>query len=153
MMAMVALIVAVVRDRFVAMLLVSVAATFFPAFVLLNFGLQRLPSGALDLFSLYGTTRLKSIWKLRLPAALPYLAAGGRLVAARAVAGVVLGEYLLTNQGVGGLLYRARGASDFGLIWCLIFTFGVLAVLTYEAFSILTRLTLEKYGNEGHQRP
>jgi len=58
-----------------------------------------------DLFRMYGASRLQELRLLRLPAALPYFLAGLRIGATLAPIGAIFGEYLVGNAagGTGGL--------------------------------------------------
>lgn len=84
---------------------VAVAAiiTFFPSFVFLSAGLRALPPGSDDLFRVLGSSRLKRLLHLALPAAMPNLAIALRLAAAQAILAAMVAEFLMGTAGLGYL--------------------------------------------------
>lgn len=84
---------------------VTFLISFFPIVVNTTQGLLSAEAHMVDLFQLYGATRLQELRLLRLPAALPYFLAGLRIAATLAPIGAIFGEYLVGNAagGTGGL--------------------------------------------------
>ena len=83
---------------------VAVCAFIVSVFPVITGGLTGLLStdpALLDLFRLYGARRVPTLWKLRLPFALPSLFGGLRVAAALAVIGTVVAEILVGNLGQG----------------------------------------------------
>src|SRR5580704_3696408 len=60
-----------------------------------------------DLFKLYGASRLVTLFKLRLPAALPQVFTGLRVSAGLAVIGAIVGEFI-AGGGLGSVVETAR---------------------------------------------
>ena len=52
-----------------------------------------------NLFHLYGASQLQVMWKLRIPAALPYIVGGLKISCSLSVIGAIVGEYV---AGIGG---------------------------------------------------
>ena len=99
---------------------------FFPILSNTTLGLQSVDHNLLELFDLYGATRprwapafvgrflsrLKALWYLRRPAALPYFLAGLRIAGGLALIGAVVAEIAAGSAGAGsGLAYRIVEAS------------------------------------------
>ncbi len=84
---------------------VTFLISFFPIVVNTTQGLLSAEAHMVDLFQMYGATRLQELRLLRLPAALPYFLAGLRIAATLAPIGAIFGEYLVGNAagGTGGL--------------------------------------------------
>jgi len=125
-----------------AILAVTVAVVFFPAFVTLAQGLATVPRAALDVVRTYGDRPLKSLRLVSVPYALPYLFAAARLVAPRALLGAMIAEWLATGTGVGQLLNASRGTLDYGMIWATAFVSVVVAILAYQVVGIVERLVV-----------
>ena len=94
-----------------ACLAMAVLVVFFPAFVLLQQGFALVPRVALELIEVYGGGRLKQLRLISIPYALPYLMAATKLVAPRALLGVMVAEWLLTGTGLGNLMDVSRGTA------------------------------------------
>jgi NitT/TauT family transport system permease protein len=84
---------------------VTFLISYFPIVVNTTQGLLSADAPRVDLFRMYGATRLQELWLLRLPSAMPYFLAGLRIAATLAPIGAIFGEYLVGNAsgGMGGL--------------------------------------------------
>lgn len=88
---------------------------FFPVSVGMLRGLQSPTSIAVELMASMGAGWWRTLWKLRLPAATPYLVPALRLAGAAAVVGAVVGEISTgTRGGIGRLVieYSREATSD-----------------------------------------
>jgi NitT/TauT family transport system permease protein len=83
--------------------IVAIAAlmTVFPIFSNMLTGLKATDPALLDLHRLNSATAWQTFWRLRLPAAIPYLGVGLRIASPLAVVGVIVGEYV-AGLGSGG---------------------------------------------------
>jgi NitT/TauT family transport system permease protein len=105
----------------VAVLACAWIVAFFPILSNTTLGLQSVDRNLLDLFDLYGAARprgvpaflggflarLKALWYLRRPAALPYFLAGLKIAGGLALIGAVVAEIAAGSAGAGsGLAYR-----------------------------------------------
>ncbi|MBT5049739.1 MAG: ABC transporter permease subunit [Rhodospirillaceae bacterium] len=82
---------------------IVVIITFFPSFVFTTSGLRALPPGSQDLFSVLGASKLSTLRRLALPAAIPNLAIALRLAAAHAILAAMIAEFLMGTNGLGYL--------------------------------------------------
>jgi NitT/TauT family transport system permease protein len=79
--------------------------TFFPVTINTVRGLQSADPLALELMHSYAAGRWRVLWKLRLPAALPYLFSAFRIAATASVVGAIVGELPSSIQsGLGGAI-------------------------------------------------
>jgi NitT/TauT family transport system permease protein len=79
--------------------------TFFPVTINALRGLQSVDPRALELMSSYAASRWKTLWKLRVPASLPYLFAAFKISATASVVGAIIGELPASIQdGLGGAI-------------------------------------------------
>jgi ABC-type nitrate/sulfonate/bicarbonate transport system permease component len=101
--------------------LVTVAIMmFFPSFVFASAGLRSIPAMSNELLDTWSTSRVRRLWLLALPAAMPSLATALRAGAAASILVTVVAEYLMQTGGLGALfavtmqqfdVQRALGAS------------------------------------------
>jgi NitT/TauT family transport system permease protein len=136
---------------------------FFPVLSNTTLGLQSVDRNLLELFDLYGSTRpkgmpaavgrllsrLKALWYLRRPAALPYFLAGLKIAGGLSLIGAVVAEIAAGSAGAGsGLAYRIV-ESQFRLnIPRLFAALGLLAatgVIIFLAMSALSWLLLRRW--------
>ena len=101
------LIIVWVGDPFAALVVCATIVAFFPVFANTATGLASAPPELVDLFRLYGASRAKTLWLLRLPAALPFFLAGLRISGGLALVGAVVAEFVAGSGGfASGLAYR-----------------------------------------------
>jgi ABC-type nitrate/sulfonate/bicarbonate transport system permease component len=127
-------------------LVVTVAVTFFPAFIIIAQGLDQVPKPSLDLLSVYGASRVQKLLMVSLPMSLPHLCAAARLVAPAALLGVMMAEWLATGYGLGNLLNAARGELDYGMIWAVAFVAVAVSVGFYQLVRSIEERLLRRYG-------
>jgi NitT/TauT family transport system permease protein len=79
--------------------------TFFPVTINTLRGLQSTDRQAVELMRSYAAGRLKILWKLRIPAALPYIFAALKVSATASIVGAIIGETPSSIQdGLGGFI-------------------------------------------------
>jgi NitT/TauT family transport system permease protein len=81
---------------------------FFPLVVNTTQGLISVDQNLVDLFRLYRASKTAEIWRLRMPACLPYFFTGLRIAATLAPIAAIVGDYSAGNaaDGVGGLGFQ-----------------------------------------------
>jgi NitT/TauT family transport system permease protein len=102
---------------------------FFPISVGLLRGLRSAPVTQLELFRAFAAGWWRTLWHLRLPAAVTYLLPALRIAAAAAVVGAIVAEVSTGMQGGIGrtiLAYGIASGGDPAKPWCAIF--GAVAV-------------------------
>jgi NitT/TauT family transport system permease protein len=79
--------------------------TFFPVAINTLRGLQSTDRRAVELMRSYAAGRLKILWKLRIPAALPYIFSALKVSATASIVGAIIGEAPSSIQdGLGGFI-------------------------------------------------
>jgi len=101
------LIIVWVGNPFLSLVVCATIVAFFPVFANTAAGLSSAPTELADLFRLYGAGRWQTVWRLRLPAALPYFLSGLRISGGLALVGAVVAEFVAGSGGfASGLAYR-----------------------------------------------
>ncbi len=104
---------------------------FFPMVVNTTLGLRQLDRDILNAARVDGAGRWSLLWNIQAPLALPTVLAGLRTSVALSVTGAVVGEFVLGDQGLGGLLTIARGNFDTPLVFATLFTLALLTAALY----------------------
>jgi NitT/TauT family transport system permease protein len=82
-------------------------------------------------------------WRLRLPHALPYLFAAGRIAVGLALIGAVLGEWFaLVDEGLGVAIRKALNFNDVEQLWGSILTLGFLGGVALIVLGLVERVAL-----------
>jgi NitT/TauT family transport system permease protein len=101
------LIIIWVRDTWTALVLCAVVVAIFPIISNTTLGLRSVDRGLLDLFRLSRASRWQTLWRLRVPSALPYFFGGLRIASGLALIGAVVAEFVAGTGGQGaGLAYQ-----------------------------------------------
>jgi putative hydroxymethylpyrimidine transport system permease protein len=129
-----------------AMLIIyfPVAATFYD-------GLRRTPPALLDLATTMGASPAATLFKIRLPAAIPSLASGLRLASVYAPIGAVIGEWVGASRGLGYLMLLANGRVKTALMFAALLVLAVFTVFLYAAVSWLARRATQWAGVDESQ--
>jgi NitT/TauT family transport system permease protein len=104
----------------------------------------------LDLLKTYSAKPGEVLWKLRLPASLPYLFTSLKVGIAASLVGAIVGE--LPTGAAGGLGARLLAGSYYGQtiqIWSALFAAAILAATMVGAISLIQRWTLKRMGMSG----
>lgn len=101
------LIIIWVHDLWVALVLCAVVVAIFPVISNTTLGLRSVDPGLADLFRLSGASRSQTLWRLRVPGALPYFFGGLRIASGLALIGAVVAEFVAGTGGASaGLAYQ-----------------------------------------------
>ena len=88
-----------------AVSVIAAYLTFFPVTINTMRGLQSVDPRALDLMRSYASSSWSILWKLRVPAALPFIFAALKIAAPASVVGAIIGELPASIQdGLGGAI-------------------------------------------------
>jgi NitT/TauT family transport system permease protein len=127
--------------------LISAYLAFFPVTVGMVKGLRSPDRLALDLMRTYSATPRQVFWKLRLPAATPYLFASMKIAVAISLVGAIVGE--LPTGAVAGLGARLLSGSYYGQtvqIWAALVAAAVLAGALVALVGAAERVALARMG-------
>jgi len=108
--------------------MISTYLSFFPVVVGMTKGLRSPDALQLDLMTTYSASGAQVFWKLRFPAALPYLFTSMKVAVAASLVGAIVGE--LPTGAVAGLGARLLAGSYYGQtiqIWAALFAAAFLA--------------------------
>lgn len=123
---------------------VSFIISFFPMFSNTSVGLHSVDPEAVNLFRLFGASRWRTMWKLRLPGAMPYIMAGVRISAGLSVIGAIVGEFVAgTGGGQGGLGFLVSVAAT-QLKTALLMTGALAGGILGVTFYLITKLVTRK---------
>ncbi len=104
---------------------------FFPAAVNTTLGFRRLDRNIIDAARLDGASGLALLRYIEAPLALPTVLAGLRASLTLSITGAVVGEFVLSDRGLGGLLTIARGNFDVPLVFATLFALALMATALY----------------------
>ena len=126
--------------------------TFFPVTINTLRGLQSPAAEQIELMRSYAASPWTIMWKLRMPAALPYIFTALKVSATASVVGAIIGEL---PSGIGDGLGRAilDFSSDYSLVstpklWASIMMAATVGIVFFVSVSLVERLVLRSYIRE-----
>jgi NitT/TauT family transport system permease protein len=125
--------------------LVSAYLTFFPVTIAAIRGLASPDPRALDLMRSYATNWWQVLWKVRFPAAVPYLFTAFKISATAAVVGAIVGEEPTGIRGGLGraiLQFNEQYISGPQKLWATVFASAALGIVLFAAVSVAEILVL-----------
>jgi NitT/TauT family transport system permease protein len=133
------------EKTWLAAVLLGVFLAFFPVAMGMMRGLQNTPAASLELMDSYASGWWKTMWKLRFPNAVSYLAPALRLAGAAAVVGVTVSEISLgVRFGVGRLIlsYGQEATSDPPKLYTAVFGAAALGLVMAAVVMGIDRLLM-----------
>lgn len=130
----------------IAKAVISAYLSFFPVVVGMVKGLRSPDRMQLDLLRTYSASPGAELWKLRLPASVPFLFASLKVAIAASLVGAIVGELPVQRGGLGA---RMLGGSYYGQteqIWAALFVAALLAASLVFFIGWLERATLRAMG-------
>jgi NitT/TauT family transport system permease protein len=97
-----------------------------------------------DLFRLYKASRLVTLFKLRLPFALPHVLTGLRIAAGLAVIGAIVGEFI-TGTGIGGSIVVSRQQNRVDKVFAGLLLASLLGVVLFMLINFISWLALRHW--------
>ena len=123
-------------------ILVAVLIVFFPVMVNVLTAIRAVDPDLINLARAFTASRAQIFWKIEFPASLPPLFAGLRIASTLAVVGVVVGELVGGNLGLGYLLSFGEGQANTAMVFVTIFMLTVVGGIAYLAVILVEQRVL-----------
>jgi NitT/TauT family transport system permease protein len=104
---------------------------FFPIIVDTVAGLRSTPRELLELARSLRASPLQILFKVQLPAAMPFMLTGAKVAITLAVIGAVIGEFVGSSEGLGYLLLTATSQLDTSLAFAALIALSLMGVFVY----------------------
>jgi NitT/TauT family transport system permease protein len=119
---------------FMSIALIASYLTFFPVAINTLRGLNSVDPAALELMQSYAASRRAILFKLRVPASLPYLFTALKISSTASIIGALIAEMTGTQQGLGwNLVYFAQYYnSNPPNLWAAIIVSSILGLIFYS---------------------
>jgi NitT/TauT family transport system permease protein len=123
-------------------ILVAILIVFFPVMVNVLTAVRTVDPDLINLARAFKATRAQIFWKIEFPTSMPPMFAGLRIGATLAVVGVVVGELVGGNVGLGFLLDYGEGQADTPLVFVSIVMLTFVGAIAYLAVILIERRVL-----------
>ncbi|MCA9139981.1 MAG: ABC transporter permease [Planctomycetales bacterium] len=137
--------------QFRTVVIVTVIICLFPIVNSVTAGLITIDRQWADLFSLYGTGRVKTLLRLRIPAAIPNLVLGAKTSSGLAVIGAIVAEFFVGNgtayEGLGSLMASWQAFLKTAALIAAVFTSTLLGLILFGLVDVVSRTLLRRWMN------
>jgi len=123
---------------------------FFPIVVDTATGLRSTPAEFLDLATSVRANALQTFWKIRFPAAMPFVVSGSKVAITLAVIGAVIGEFIGSNEGLGNLLLVANSQVNIPLAFACLIGLALIGIGLYAAVAAVEWMLKPWFGDTAH---
>ena len=123
-------------------ILVAILIVFFPVMVNVLTSMRTVDADMVNLARAFSATRWQIFRKIEVPASLPPLFSGLRIGATLAVIGVVVGELVGGNLGLGYLLVFGEGQGNTAMVFVTIILLTLIGIVAYGAVILVERRVL-----------
>jgi NitT/TauT family transport system permease protein len=123
-------------------ILVAVLIVFFPVLINVLSAMRTMDGDLINLARSFSATRLQVFRMVEFPTTLPPLFSGLRIASTLAVIGVVVGELVGGNMGLGYLLTFFEGEGNTAAVFVVIAALTVIGILAYYAVVLAEKRVL-----------
>ena len=134
---------------FNSIIIISFLIGFFPIVSNTLMGLNSVDKNMSDLFQLYNASKWQTMWKLRIPAAMPYMMSGLKVSCTLSIIGAITGEYIAgIGGGKGGLGYAITVAAvqlKTPYLFACAIAGAIFGIVFYLLVSFISHLILKSW--------
>jgi NitT/TauT family transport system permease protein len=123
-------------------ILVAILIVFFPVLVNVMTAVRGVDLDLINLARSFNATRAQIFWKIEFPASMPPFLAGLRIGSTLAVVGVVVGELVGGNSGLGFLLTIGEGQANTPMVFVAIIMLTLIGAVAYLAVVLIEHRVL-----------
>lgn len=123
-------------------ILVAVLIVFFPVMVNVLTAIRGIDPDLINLARSFTASRAQVFWKIEFPSSMPPLFASLRIAATLAVVGVVVGELVGGNTGLGYLLTFGEGQANTPMVFVCILMLTLIGGIAYLAVILIEQRVL-----------
>ncbi|MCZ7865768.1 MULTISPECIES: ABC transporter permease [Agrobacterium] len=110
---------------------------FFPTLVNMVQGLKSVSPAMLDLMRVLSANKREVLWKVQLPASLPFLFAALKIAATSSVMGAIVAEWIGSSFGLGALIIEATYNFRSPLLYATVVIAALTAVVLFSIVSLI----------------
>jgi NitT/TauT family transport system permease protein len=135
---------------FRSVVLVAFIVSVFPIITNATAGLTSIDPDLVDLFRLHGASRWQTLFKLRLPGAVPSTVTGAKTSSGMAVIGTIVGEFFVgydpsEHYGLGYLIQESTSQLKIDVVLCAVVLATLLGLIVFGSVTLIGTLVLRRY--------
>lgn len=127
-------------------LAIALFVAFFPVVISTTSGLTSADASLVRLCRSLAASEWQIFTRVRLPSALPFVFNGMKISMTLAIIGVVVGEFITSQQGLGYLILFAGSKLETALIMASLLVLCAVGLLLYGAVAAIEWFVMRIYG-------
>jgi NitT/TauT family transport system permease protein len=120
-------------------LLLAFLITFFPMTINSAHGFQSIDEDIHRMARTFMGSQWQIFWKIRMPHALPYIFSGMKISITLAIIGVIVSEFVASQEGIGYVIKLAGGLLDTPLMMAAITVLSISGLALYGLIALAER--------------
>jgi NitT/TauT family transport system permease protein len=121
-------------------MLIGALIGFFPVVINTAVGLTQVDEDMLDLGRVFNAPKWKVFAKIRIPNAAPYILSALKVTATAAVVGVIVGEFIASQKGLGYVIITTQGSMNTPVAFGALVWISLVGLAVYGAVVLTARL-------------
>lgn len=122
----------------------GLSVAIFGSIISLYTGFQEISPDKLKLIYTLGGTRRHALFKVILPASIPYLLSNMKVNIGLCLVGVIIGEFIGARQGLGYLIIYGSQVFKLNMVMMSIVILCIIAMALYQAIHLIEKCYLKK---------
>lgn len=123
-------------------ILIAFLVSFFPMVMNTTTGLNSVDEDLLDLVKYHGARKLQILIKIRFPNSLPYIFSGLKICSTMSVVGVIVGEFVSSEKGLGYIIVNSQFTLDTPAIFAALILIAIIGLGLFGLVSFLEKLLM-----------
>jgi NitT/TauT family transport system permease protein len=120
-------------------MLIGALIGFFPVVINTAVGLTQVDEEMLDLGRVFNAPKWRVFSKIRIPNAYPYILSALKVTATAAVVGVIVGEFVASQKGLGYVIITTQGSMNTPVAFAALVWISVIGLVVYGAVVLAAR--------------
>jgi NitT/TauT family transport system permease protein len=125
---------------------ISLFIAFFPIVISTVAGLLSADPSLLRLCRSLGASEWQMFMRVRLPSALPFVFNGMKISMTLSIIGVIVGEFITSQQGLGYIILFAGSRLETALVMAALLMLCAVGLLLYGAVAAVEWVVMRRYG-------
>jgi len=119
---------------------ITFLVAFFPLVISIATGFLAVPAELLELGKSYRASRLRELYRIRLPYAVPFIFSGLKVAITLAVVGAIVAEFVNADRGLGYLIITSTAFFKVPVAWGAVILLSVIGVVLFQAIVVIERV-------------
>lgn len=119
---------------------ITFLVAFFPLVISIATGFLSVPPELIELGKSYRASRLRELYRIRLPYAVPFIFSGLKVAITLAVVGAIVAEFVNADRGLGYLIITSTAFFKVPVAFGAVILLSLIGILLFQAVVVIERV-------------